>query len=95
MQQDFVPLAEIQLFSLSPDKVGFETLISSIDRLLEMAMSRVTEKAGDEEYRRGLLMAAVAIVKETTAPVEAPIVKAPPKLKDSHNPPSKSPEKVT
>ncbi len=104
--KDEIPLNEIRLFSRRPDEVGFETLISTIERLLEMALSRVNEQEGGEDYRRGLLLAALAGPKEPLiaeappvpmAPVEpeSPPKPAPPKPKDSHNPPSKSPGKVT
>ena len=69
MQQDCVPLAEIMLFSRRPDEVGYETLISTIERLLEMALSRINEQEGGEDYRRGLLMTAVSAVAQ-----EAPSV---------------------
>ena len=39
--KDIIPLSEIKLFSRRPDEVGYETLISTIERLLEMALSRV------------------------------------------------------
>jgi hypothetical protein len=65
---DNIPLNEIRLFSRRPDEVGYETLISTIDRLLEMALSRINEQEGGEDYRRGLLLKAVSVV----VPVEAP-----------------------
>ncbi len=106
MQQDCVPLAEIMLFSRRPDEVGYETLISSIERLLEVAVQRMSENANEEPYRRALLLAALAGPKEpliaeappvpmTPVEPEAPPKPEPPKPKDSHNPPSKSPGKVT
>jgi len=67
--KDEIPLNEIKLFSLRPDQVGFETLISTIERLLEMALSRINEQEGGEDYRRGLLMTAVSAVAQ-----EAPSV---------------------
>ena len=67
--KDEIPLNEIKLFSRRPDEVGFETLISTIDRLLEMALSRINEQEGGEDYRRGLLMTAVSVVAQEAPPM--------------------------
>ena len=66
--KDEIPLNEIRLFSRRPDEVGFETLISTIERLLEMALSRINEQEGGEDYRRGLLMTAVSGVAKKAPP---------------------------
>jgi len=73
--KDEIPLAEIRLFSRRPDEVGFETLISTIDRLLEIALVRINEQEGREDYRRGLLWTAVSVIAKESSPVEpeAPI----------------------
>lgn len=76
--KDEIPLNEIKLFSRRPDEVGFETLISTIDRLLEMALSRINEQEGGEDYRRGMLMTAVAVVEK-----EAPRKPGRPKAHES------------
>jgi len=83
--KDEIPLAEIRLFSRRPDEVGYETLISSIDRLLEMAIVRINEQEGREDYRRGLLRTAVLVVAKEEPPIaeeqavepESPMVDAP------------------
>jgi len=83
--KDEIPLNEIKLFSRRPDEVGFETLISTIERLLEMALSRVNEQEGGEGYRRGLLMTAVSVVDMAHPPqiVEAPRKPGRPKAHES------------
>lgn len=84
--KDEIPLNEIRLFSRRPDEVGFETLISTIERLLEMALSRINEQEGGEDYRRGLLMTAVSGVAKASPPV-----KAPPDVPKPHGPIVESP----
>jgi len=82
--KDEIPLNEIRLFSRRPDEVGFETLISTIERLLEMALSRINEQEGGEDYRRGLLMTAVSVVtKEAPHIVDAPRKPGRPKAHES------------
>lgn len=68
--KDEIPLNEIRLFSRRPDEVGFETLISTIERLVEMALSRINEQEGGEDYRWGLLMTAVSGVAKEAPHVE-------------------------
>jgi len=70
--KDIIPLSEIKLFSRRPDEVGYETLISTIERLLEMALSRVHEQEGGEDYRLNLLRIAMEVVKDMPTPIESP-----------------------
>ena len=78
MQNDTIPLNEIKLFSLRPDQVGFETLVSTIERLLEMALFRINEQEGGENYRMNLLRIAMEVVKDMPTPVAPPPPPPPP-----------------
>lgn len=92
--KDEIPLNEIRLFSRRPDEVGFETLISTIDRLVEMAISRLDEKAEEADHRRALLCITLGIWPVDKPKPHKPIVKAQLKIDPPKAPPPPPPRSV-